>query len=54
VNSLFKSPGSTVHRSLRVAAMSVFCVKVAEPAVGFVEEGQLGLPQASLCGGGCR
>jgi hypothetical protein len=54
VNSLFKSPGLTVHRSLRVAAMSVFCIKVAEPAVGFVEEGQLGLPQASLCGGGCR
>jgi hypothetical protein len=52
VNSLFRSPGSAVCRSLRVVASSTFCVKVAEPAVGFVEEGRLGLHRASLCGGG--
>jgi hypothetical protein len=34
--------------------LSAFCAKVAEPAVGFVKEGRLGLPQASLCGGGRR
>jgi hypothetical protein len=32
--------------------MSAFCVKVAEPAAGFVEQWRLGLTQASLNGGG--
>jgi hypothetical protein len=31
---------------------SAFCVKVVDLIMGFVEEGRLGLPQASLCGGG--
>jgi hypothetical protein len=54
VNSLFRSPGLAVHRCLWVAAASAFFVKVAEPAGGFVKEGWLGLPRASLCGSGHR
>jgi hypothetical protein len=44
VNSLFRSPGSTVCRSLRVASSSAFCVKVVDLAMSFVEQGRLGLP----------
>jgi hypothetical protein len=54
VNSLFRSPGLVVRRCLWVAASVAFFVKVVEPAVGFVEEGWLGLPRAFLCGGGHR
>jgi hypothetical protein len=54
VNSLFRSPGLAVRRCLWVAASSTFFVKVAESVVGFVEEGRLGLPRASLCDGGRR
>jgi hypothetical protein len=53
VNSLFRSPGLAVRRCLWVAAAAFF-VKVAEPVVGFVKEGQLGLPRASLYGSGHR
>jgi hypothetical protein len=52
VNSLFRSLCSAVRRRLLVAASSAFCVKVAELAVGFMEEGWLGLTRASLNGGG--
>jgi hypothetical protein len=32
-----------VHHCLRVAVVHAFCVKVADPVVGFVEEGCLDL-----------
>jgi hypothetical protein len=54
VNSLFRSPGLAVRRCLWVAASSAFFVKLTEPAVGFVKQGWLGLPRASLYDGGCR
>jgi hypothetical protein len=54
VNSLFRSPGLTVHRCLWVAAALVFFVKVVEVVVGFVKEVRLSLPRASLCGGDHR
>jgi hypothetical protein len=54
VNSLFRSSGSAIRRSFRVVAASAFCIKVAKPAMGFVEEGWLDLPRVSLCGGDRR
>jgi hypothetical protein len=54
VNSLFRSPGLAVRRCLWVAVSSAFFVKLTEPAVGFVKQGWLGLPRASLYDGGCR
>jgi hypothetical protein len=49
--NLFRSLCSAVRRRLRVVAATAFCVKVAEPTAGFVEEGWLGLSRASLSGG---
>jgi hypothetical protein len=49
--NLFRSLCSAVRHRLRVVAAAAFCVKVAEPAAGFVEEGWLGLSRASLSGG---